>query len=1499
MSENKAGIDVFLGRRGERKEFGGGKGYFLAREGLSLFYNGWQAEPKFSPRGFLWSVKELAQRKGWKRFGFEHINGERGLSLEDALGALEKVAEGLYEGEVGEMWKNLNDLNGDQLRAVIDLLDRYAFTELENLKQKGGENYYSGRMNLIREFRKGVSDWSIHLGRQRIEDIGNKEKKSMRKRVGEWWEVGDKIGKGIKKGLKDKWEVMKWEWTGFREYWSNTTEISRWWNEVEGLIKKEAIGTGEELSLSVSSVTEFMKGVSPAIEELVNRLPELRLKRGEREIVVGGESFGRILERLKEGRVVEMDVEGVSPEELLTRVLVERIGFKIAKKRFGGFMRRRFWGGIKIGRYDRVLRGMERRLMEGDWVRREVVGSTLARKVKVGRAARVLALMMVGGLGANEAYYVSRFGLLGGSVEAAVHAPFVANWMADRVLEAAGKGDDEELRRKVASTLVTGVDLYLGMRKGDLGATEEFSEFSEGLIQDEELAGILPALRGVVGKVSLLTPEEAIDLRNPDLGDWRLWRSLYLAFESGKLPEPDFSFPQDGVVWVFDDEASKRGSGKGDEEIVVRKLEIPQEYIKKLEGAVRDPENREIIPAGQFVNEVLDEYKREGGREEDLVVVSNGGNNGFNLEFNGSGFPELSPLSWRAKVLQTGNPLDSWYDFIPSDSPYKDRFSSREEFGNYFVGLWQWVLGNSSDESPLPESRLLGHLLALNEGNWTDAVFELSLFYKMVARCDIGKEDHKVIYLVDRDRDVYANQIFQLVRRMKFETFPPFVQEMIRLEDDIYGRVDGGRLLFDQRNIGAWLAGRHNGGGYLDLEQGRNVSFNPKDLDAAELAGIFYHGWGDEMMALSGFDPQWVVLGHDLSEGGEKLFGNFEDSDVKPWTLVARMGFAEEFVKEVEKRSQVVRDERDYKRRVFEERFTETMSSLRGRLLNYDSEVDDEMVSLEDVSYVLTTLVEKRGVYWDEEFVETKLKLMLDLFRDYYKESGDWLVKDEVLSRASLLVGWTFLSDEELLSSLGEDEREFLRAMIIVEVQNHYVGGFFSVRENLKKIDLVLAPRLVGEGVKVWTELGKRNCSLIEMGWDLDLLDVSKLRKEEKEEIIRMNDGWWDEEVDSQKFLDWLEIKVKESGVGREEMEDFVGELVGDDDLVGAAILRAVSGKIWGEDFEKLIDEVVVNVLKEKEDSEEDVLSSGMVDYIATLTIISENNWFDLLMKVAVEDKKFWQAEEFEFNLIEFIESIGDEVRELKYDEYVNRGIKEKLILAAEKLWTLKGEEGGYSDWELRLGKLDIRNYFHGNVRESQEWGWWVGTSNNNDKLLREMLLSLGQGKEFSSGLVFVDLWNKAFIWGEIDKERSVEIFDLMTKVGSKDIIIYFLETEIDAYLLGYRDLGSLVLEDRVKSELVGYLTANPEVLLLFLESLSVKGYDLNTDEIVRSFIESSGLAIERMNEKEWNDLLKLYNNGYNSRFYYVEDVLSLMLKWGLLNGNEERERELEKLLDH
>ncbi len=242
-----------------------------------------------------------------------------------------------------------------------------------------------------------------------------------------------------------------------------------------------------------------------------------------------------------------------------------------------------------------------------------MVGSTLARKVKVGRAARVLALMMVGGLGANEAYYVSRFGLLGGTVEASIHAPFVADWMADKMLEAAGKGDDEELRRKVASTLVTGVDLYLGMRRGDLGATEEFSEFSEGLIQDEELAGVLPAFRGVVGKVSLLTPEEAIDLRNPDLGDWRLWRSLYLAFESGKLPEPDFSFPQDGVVWVFDDEASKRGSGKGDEEIVVRKVEIPREYIEKLEEVVRDPENREIIPAGQFVNEALEEYKREGG----------------------------------------------------------------------------------------------------------------------------------------------------------------------------------------------------------------------------------------------------------------------------------------------------------------------------------------------------------------------------------------------------------------------------------------------------------------------------------------------------------------------------------------------------------------------------------------------------------------------------------------------------------------------------------------------------------------------------------------------------------------------------------------------------------------------------------------------------------------------------------------------------------------------
>lgn len=207
--------------------------------------------------------------------------------------------------------------------------------------------------------------------------------------------------------------------------------------------------------------------------------------------------------------------------------------------------------------------------------------------------------------------------------------------------------------------------------------------------------------------------------------------------------------------------------------------------------------------------------------------------------------------------------LKDIYDKIPENDPYKTKFTNGDSVLNYYQDYVHYIKAHANPEDPIPESDLFGYALVKCNGNYSDALKEMAVLYKFLARYDLetGISNHG---------QGETNTVESGSQRF-FRT--KFLEENLPILESIDSQT---KLLSDPSSLLETLPK-----GLIDQTDSiKSGDFSPldigdKDVDLADVWGEPYHRIA--ALALTTYTtqtPSSIGLGHAFNEFPYLLYGS-------------------------------------------------------------------------------------------------------------------------------------------------------------------------------------------------------------------------------------------------------------------------------------------------------------------------------------------------------------------------------------------------------------------------------------------------------------------------------------------------------------------------------------------------------------------------------------------------------------------------------------------------
>ena len=210
-------------------------------------------------------------------------------------------------------------------------------------------------------------------------------------------------------------------------------------------------------------------------------------------------------------------------------------------------------------------------------------------------------------------------------------------------------------------------------------------------------------------------------------------------------------------------------------------------------------------------------------------------------------------IPWFEKFLMySPNKFSEYYNNIPQDDSYHSKFADQKGFLLYFQDYTHFIQAHATPENPMSESDLFAYALVKCSGNYTQATQEIAMAYKLMARYDIesgnsvgGDEQFFRTRFLDINLPILLSISNQTIRTQDLNKVVPL---LLKLDN----------RLIDQKDESGNSAG---------IELKMAYAFGSKDIDLAELFGIFYHIWAQKALVSAGIaNPSAIAVLHSIGE---------------------------------------------------------------------------------------------------------------------------------------------------------------------------------------------------------------------------------------------------------------------------------------------------------------------------------------------------------------------------------------------------------------------------------------------------------------------------------------------------------------------------------------------------------------------------------------------------------------------------------------------------------
>jgi len=324
-------------------------------------------------------------------------------------------------------------------------------------------------------------------------------------------------------------------------------------------------------------------------------------------------------------------------------------------------------------------------------------------------------------------------------------------------------------------------------------------------------------------------------------------------------------------------------------ETLTNRYTIPQETIDRLNGL---PHNPNFLPLPEFFSEIESSYEQQWHniygeksvppipyrtisqditQEKTVLLINKVLTQVFNntppTTQNGSetsgdskthdigrSFSQENGDWFTDSMTLSESNIKDMFDRIPENDPYRAKFTNGDGLLNYYQDYVHYIKANGSPDNPIPESDLFGYALVKCNGNYSDALKEMAVLYKFLARDDLASG--------------YSNNAQEIVNpnESASQTFfrTKFLEVNLPILESIGSQT---KLLSDPSKIIKELPK-----GLIDQQRSLDGLFAPidiggKEIDLADIWGEQYHRIA--ALALTTYttqSPSLISLGHAVNE---------------------------------------------------------------------------------------------------------------------------------------------------------------------------------------------------------------------------------------------------------------------------------------------------------------------------------------------------------------------------------------------------------------------------------------------------------------------------------------------------------------------------------------------------------------------------------------------------------------------------------------------------------